>query len=752
MTAVQLRKTMRVLVLAVLVVVPLVFWPDLTESFDMVKVSALWAAGVVVIAALAMYLGLEGWRVVPRQVALVAGGLAAALVVATVTSQWPLGSLVGQPARYTGLASQLCLIGLFLAVCVSFDSRSTKRLAWVCTLVAIPVVNYAVLQVSGNDPFSWTSGSFNFMWVSTLANPNIAAAFVAIVLPLIAYTMLRADAPLWVTALSGLAFGTCTGCLSVFMSFQGPVAALTTVLFLMAWAWWTRASLGDWIVAVVLAASVIVVPALAPSATLVIVSGSLVVALLVLRRYIARVHAPASWLAHRRAIAIGAAGVAVVAVAAGARTALGYVQTGWRTGFLERGDFYRAAFAVWRDNPVFGSGFDTFALDFMHYRPLSHALNREPWTTSSVHSVPLGMFTTGGLVLGLAYLAFVALIAITLIRCLRATAGQNRVLVGAVGAAWLAYQTQSLVSVENVSLLSLHVATSGLIVALAIEHGVLRTSRTATIPADQSRADADAAVEAIADRSADVRELVLSGAGPTSVAAAGSVNTVGPVGAISPVDAADEVDAAGPVGAAPVVSEHGSVPADDDPAPPAPRRVSAVIVVAALLLCGAVWWTVGSRPLRASAAMQAAIHAASTADGADTVVREVTRAVELAPWLPASRVSLADVQQKLGRDAEALVILRDLIDRPNGDPYLSERAMLVAVAAGDDELGLAFAEQAVAINPKGPKMARWVADQFVEAAARAADAGDTDLAQARYERALELVPGLAAAEAGLAGL
>ncbi len=740
MTAAQLRSTMRVLVLAVVVVVPLVFWRGVSGSFEVVKATALWGLGGLVVAALAMYLGLNGWRAVPRQVLVATGALMAALVVVTLTSMSPIDSLVGQPDRYTGLGTYLCVIAVFIAAALAFDSRRTQLFNWICTLVALPIANYALLQVSNHDPYSWQAESFTNLWTSTFANPNVSAAFVAVVLPLVAYTMLRRDAPMWVSVLGGAAFGACTACLSVFSSFQGPVAALTTVLFLGAWAVWTHASLGDWLVAGFLAACVLIVPALTPSASLIIISAGGVAALLALRPMIARLQAPVALRAHRRGIAIGAGVGLGVLVIGGSRRALGYVEQGWTTGFLERGDFYRTASAIFRQHPVLGSGLDTFGLLFTRLRPAGHAERFEQWISTSAHSVPLGMFANGGLVLGLAYLVFVGLIARTLFRCLRATSGQDRVLVGSVGAAWLAFQVQSLVSIESLVLFSMHFITAGLIVALAIEHGVLRST---TI----ERSAEGLPGAAIAEVAAEVLDR------PAEEAVALAVAMSQPVGVVP-------LGHGGGASAAYVAEPSGAwddAPSDDvasmaeESVPVAARRVSPVVVVASVVLCFAVWWTVSARPIRAMAAADAGNRAVLAVDD-ELALREYSRAIELAPWVNSTRVVRSAVARIARNSDAALAGLVPVLGSVEGNPYLLEQASMVATAAGDDDMALALLEQALATNPKGPAMRERAAGYYVKAGERAEAAGDIALARTRYQRALELMPGLAAAEDALADL
>jgi len=79
--------------------------------------------------------------------------------------------------------------------------------------------------------------------------------------------------------------------------------------------------------------------------------------------------------------------------------------------------------------------------------------------------VPLTMFVSGGIPLGLAYLAMVLLTAGTLWRGLRRLEGPKRLLLAATGGAWVAYQVQSIVSIDIPPLAVLHWVLTGAIVA-----------------------------------------------------------------------------------------------------------------------------------------------------------------------------------------------------------------------------------------------------------------------------------------------
>ncbi len=96
----------------------------------------------------------------------------------------------------------------------------------------------------------------------------------------------------------------------------------------------------------------------------------------------------------------------------------------------------------------------------------------------SPHSVPLSMFVAGGLPLGLTYLAFVGYTGWALIRGLLAATPDRLLTLAGFGGMWVAYQVQSLVSVDVPAISLLHFLAAALILAAARPPG----SRSFSLP------------------------------------------------------------------------------------------------------------------------------------------------------------------------------------------------------------------------------------------------------------------------------
>ena len=426
------------------------------DSFDLVKAVVLWRSVAIMIPTGLMIVRTGPVRFDCLDRALT--GFVVACAVATVTSMSPLTSFWGQSQRYTGLLTFVACSFLAFFVSKIFDS---VRAFWVvCALVAASSVVglYGLLQEAERDPFTWSVSSFGKFVFGTMGNPNTASGLVSLALPLCVWLMLSPALAISRRIIGGATFGLSASMLASFDSFQGSAAALMAALLSIAYVMTVR----TWrmlILGVIVAMASIVIPNLSPLASGRLVLGC-VAAFVALTLVGDRISEKSFRLPTKRTGYAAMTAVALVLIAFG-QSVWSTIREGLAGGLVERGDFYRAAWGVFRDNPIFGSGIETFGFVFTEYRPAGHAIRLEGSRTSSVHSVHLGMFSNGGLLVGLAFLAIFVVTLIAMIRNIRASSGQNRLLVLAIGAAWLASHVQSLVSVEHVGLLSTQFVLTG---------------------------------------------------------------------------------------------------------------------------------------------------------------------------------------------------------------------------------------------------------------------------------------------------
>ena len=133
-----------------------------------------------------------------------------------------------------------------------------------------------------------------------------------------------------------------------------------------------------------------------------------------------------------------------------------------------RGFYWRAGLEMFRDNLLFGVGIDRYGSYFKEYREVEYPLNYGfDLTSTNAHNTPIQFFATGGLLVGLSYLILVLMIAYIGIKGIRNSKGSDRLILGSFFAGWLAFQAQSLISIDNIGISIWGWFLGGIIVALS---------------------------------------------------------------------------------------------------------------------------------------------------------------------------------------------------------------------------------------------------------------------------------------------
>jgi hypothetical protein len=116
------------------------------------------------------------------------------------------------------------------------------------------------------------------------------------------------------------------------------------------------------------------------------------------------------------------------------------------------------------ENPLFGVGLDSYGDWYRRARTLEATLRRGPEVTSNAaHNVLLDFSSNGGFPLVIIYLALMVLVAISAIKLLKRSNGFNPAVAGLI-AVWVAYQAQSIISLNQLGLAVWGWIISGLII------------------------------------------------------------------------------------------------------------------------------------------------------------------------------------------------------------------------------------------------------------------------------------------------
>jgi O-antigen ligase len=118
-----------------------------------------------------------------------------------------------------------------------------------------------------------------------------------------------------------------------------------------------------------------------------------------------------------------------------------------------RGYYWRAAIEMFIQNPIFGVGLDRYGEYFKEYRETSYSLTYGfEITSNNAHSVPLQLLATGGVFVGFSYLVLTLYIFYAGIRVILKIDSDKRNHLIAVFSGWIAFQAQSVISIDNIGL------------------------------------------------------------------------------------------------------------------------------------------------------------------------------------------------------------------------------------------------------------------------------------------------------------
>ena len=484
-----------VTLLAVIVAVPTIMWRPVFNQ-EILKATVLVVLVLVLVA-------LRSYRVVaagfferaPRLLMWSTAAFAGALVVTSMLSPQPWVAFTGAPMRGIGAVTYLACLVLLGGVFRDYRKRSVEPLLSAFLAAHAVVVGYALLQSFGADPFNWIDKKAIGGYVSsTLLNPNFSSSFVAITLPLVVRHQFNPSLRPAYRVVAAAAVPVSLAAIAFMDSFQAQLAAFTALLVPVVWVMQQpgRRRFEALLHAAPTAVTIVLLPVLlsdsvptrlqsgVPDPLHLTGSGSVTVAVTMV------VLGGWTWIGIKRqtrwtpegekvepvrrsgtywlVVTLGA----TVSAAAAAVIAWPMIGAQVASGLDHRREMWIVGLKMLRDNPLVGTGLETYFFYFSPLRPVEHAVRFEGLVSDNVHSVPLGMFSGGGLLLGLTYLALLGVIGAYAARALRRSSGSEQVMIGAVLGGWVAYQIQSSISIDVPGLAYTQWVLAGVLLARGI--------------------------------------------------------------------------------------------------------------------------------------------------------------------------------------------------------------------------------------------------------------------------------------------
>lgn len=421
------------LVAVTLLVTPL--WSlDPINPIKMLVLSVIGFMGLGVLLVNQKVLQLGRFKV---PLALITGFMAWQLVVFMISGGEKLQQLFGTTGRNTGLITYLAFSILFVVSMAASNVASLKNFLLTSLVVGVASLGYGVIQAVGADPFDWEnpySPVFGF-----LGNPNFQSSLLGI-LGAVVFSQLLSN--------------------SVKIQIKGGyvVYLLVTVYVIKETA--------------------------SQQGFLILLIGSAV--------------AIGVFMIHRsRALGysyLGLVAVSFVAVLVGTLNKGPLSSLLYKDSVTYRGDYWRAGWKMTLENPIFGVGLDSYGDWYRRSRTIEATLRRGPEITSNAaHNVFLDISSYGGFPLVLIYLALMVLVVVSAVKVIKRLQGFNAGFVVLL-AGWVAFQAQSIISINQIGLALWGWVLSGLIIGYEIntrggdEVEEKKTGKRATKPVQTSAA------------------------------------------------------------------------------------------------------------------------------------------------------------------------------------------------------------------------------------------------------------------------
>ena len=189
-------------------------------------------------------------------------------------------------------------------------------------------------------------------------------------------------------------------------------------------------------------------------------------------------------------------GLAAIGILSFVFTLAGIFQKGPLTHYLYkpsvsiRGYYWRAGWQMFIHHPWFGVGPDRYGAWFRTYRSIEYPLSYGfDITSTAAHNVVIELFATCGIFVGLAYVGLLGFVIYRGVVAIKRSTGQAKLLTTGLLAAWFAYQSQSIVSIDNIGIAIWGWILSGAVIGISLvenptevaQQGIRRANKSSSL-------------------------------------------------------------------------------------------------------------------------------------------------------------------------------------------------------------------------------------------------------------------------------
>jgi O-antigen ligase len=318
----------------------------------------------------------------------------------------------GTFGRATGYVAYVALASLLMVAAVSASTFTLRRFMWSLVGAGLISIVYGIIQALKLDPIGWVNQYSPV--IGFLGNPNFQSSFVGFSGVMIFALLISKDVK--------------------------PLYRAGYFLYLVA-------------------AAYVIKETDSQQGFLVLLGGIAVVVFIWITR---------SKIKFLTIPSLLAGFVGVVLVTLGSLNSGPLASVLYKASVTYRGDYWRAGWKMSLENPLFGVGLDSYGDWYRRARTVEATVRRGPDVVSNAaHNVLLDLSSNGGFPLLIIYLFMMVLVVIAAIKVVKRTEGFEPVFAG-LFAVWIAYQAQSIISLNQLGLAVWGWIISGLIIGYEI--------------------------------------------------------------------------------------------------------------------------------------------------------------------------------------------------------------------------------------------------------------------------------------------
>lgn len=334
-----------------------------------------------------------------------------------IFTQNKLIGFTGDVQRKNGALSYLSLVIIWILICHFANWSIEKKIRYSVTVTSCVVGIYGFLQVQGIDFIKWNN-PYNRV-IATLGNPNFSAAIMAIFItflfPYLFAKKLKINTRIFIVCLMLLLLYT----LVQTTARQGLIALATGLTISLYFLFISKMK----------------------KFRIFYILVSVIVGILVCLGMLQK--GPISTIVYKDSVSV-------------------------------RGFYWRAAFKMFENNILKGIGLDSYGYFFRQYREVEYPLRYGfDITSTNAHNVFLQQFATGGVFLGVVYLSLVFYTGYRALKLLSKEYFEensiNRIFSVSLVSAWVAFQSQSVISIDTLSISVWGWIVSGTIIGLSYQ-------------------------------------------------------------------------------------------------------------------------------------------------------------------------------------------------------------------------------------------------------------------------------------------